>query len=106
MKLSIRKAPVAVGWALASITLTFAAVPAGAQSKSETSAVSSNMSSAATSAMPDVVGIRPGMPAQEAYNALKARNANVKIGIGKFMMPGLGDKPTVTSMAAQVVDGS
>lgn len=59
-----------------------------------------------SAALPDVVGIRPGMPAQEAYNALKARNPNVRIGIGQFLVPELGDKPIVTSMSAQVTDAS
>jgi len=66
--------------------LTFLPLHAGAQS------------------VPDVVGIRPGMSAQEAYNALKARNPNVKIGIGQMVVPGLGDKPIAVSMAAQVTD--
>jgi hypothetical protein len=101
-KISMRKPRVAVGFALAGCVLAFGAAQAGAQSKPDAAAGAS----AVISAMPDVVGIRPGMPAQEAYNTLKARNPNVKVGIGQFMMPGLGDKPTVTSMAAQVVDGS
>src|SRR5262245_45702853 len=98
MKISIEKPLVVVGGALVGCAFALAAVEAGSQARPDATAVSA--------AMPDVVGVRPGMPAQEAYNALKARNANAKIGIGQFMMPGLGDKPTVTSMAAQVIDGS
>ena len=58
----------------------------------------------APSALPDLVGIRPGMPAQEAYTILKARNANIKIGMGQAPIPGFGDKPVVTEMRAQVTD--
>jgi hypothetical protein len=58
------------------------------------------------SALPDLVGIRPGMPAQEAYTILKARNPNIKIGMGQAPIPGFGDKPVVTEMRAQVTDPS
>jgi hypothetical protein len=60
----------------------------------------------ASSALPDLVGIRPGMPAQEAYTILKARNANIKISMGQAPIPGFGDKPVVTEMRAQVTDPS
>jgi len=78
----------------------FPLLHASAQSGTVTAAVAT----AVSPAVPDVVGIRPGMPAQAAYNALKARNPSVKIGIGQMNVPGLGEKPIVVSMAAQVTD--
>jgi hypothetical protein len=60
----------------------------------------------ASSALPDLVGIRPGMPAQEAYTILKARNPNIRISMGQAPIPGFGDKPVVTEMRAQVTDPS
>src|SRR5262249_59333572 len=59
-----------------------------------------------SSAVPDIIGIRPGMSAQEAYNLLKARHAGIKIGVGQFQIAGLGDKPIPTQIAAQVEDAS
>ena len=68
------------------------------QSKPEAAAVSF--------ALPDVAGIRPGMPAQEAYSILKARHSGIKIGVGQLQMQGLGDKPIAVQIAAQVVDAA
>ncbi len=59
-----------------------------------------------SSAVPDVIGIRPGMSAQEAYSLLKARHPSITIGVGQFQIAGLGDKPIPTEIAAQVVDAS
>ena len=70
---------VAVG--LGSFALVFATLTLLAQSAPQT---------LRASALPDVAGIRPGMPAQEAYNLLKARNRNIKIGVGQMLVPGLG----------------
>lgn len=61
---------------------------------------------AAPSVFQGVAGIRPGMPAQEAYSLLKARNPNIRIGIGQMPIPGFSEKPIVTEMSAQVVDAS
>lgn len=58
----------------------------------------------ASSSGPDIVGIRPGISAQEAYNLLKARNASIKIGVGQSQVPGLGDKPIVNVISAEVLD--
>lgn len=60
----------------------------------------------ASPALPDLVGIRPGMPAQEAYAILKARNPNIRISMGQAPIPGFGEKPVVTEMRAQVTDAS
>jgi hypothetical protein len=59
-----------------------------------------------SSALPDVAGIRPGVPAEEAYNLLKARHPSIKIGVGQLQMQGLGDKPISAQISAQVVDAS
>jgi hypothetical protein len=67
---------------------------------------SNTLGQSATSALPDLVGIRPGMPAQEAYTILKARSPNIRISIGQAPIPGFGDKPVVTEMSAQVIDPS
>jgi hypothetical protein len=85
---------------IVSLGLVFA-VPqpkATAQSKPQAPEVSS--------ALPDVAGIRPGMPAQVAYNLLKARHPSIKIGVGQLQMQGLGDKPISAQISAQVVDAS
>lgn len=60
----------------------------------------------APSAIPDVAGIRPGMSAEEAYKLLKARNPNIRIGIGQIPIVGFGEKPIVTEMRALVEDRS
>jgi hypothetical protein len=57
------------------------------------------------SGLPDVVGIRPGMSAQEAYNALKARANGSKIGIAQSIIQGI-HQPVVTVMALQVTGSS
>src|SRR5215471_12941456 len=84
------------------LSFAFFASSAHAQARKEASSVPSGVSSA----LPDVAGIRPGMPAQEAYNLLKARNRNIKIGVGQMLVPGLGEKPIVTEMRALVEDAS
>jgi hypothetical protein len=56
------------------------------------------------SSLPDVVGIRPGIAAQDAYNLLKARNPSVKVGVGQVPIQGFGDAPVSTAISAQVID--
>src|SRR5713101_5752046 len=53
----------------------------------------------ATSALPDVVGIRPGISAQEAYNLLKARAPRAQIGVGQIPVAGVTEKPVPVSLA-------
>jgi hypothetical protein len=60
----------------------------------------------ASSAIPDVAGIRPGMSAEEAYKLLKARNPTIKIGLGQMSIPEFGEKPIITEMRALVEDRS
>lgn len=55
--------------------------------------------------LPDIVGIRVGMSAQDAYNALRARANGSKIGIAQSMIPGI-QQPVATVMALQVVGSS
>jgi hypothetical protein len=80
------------------LALSFCSLAAQAQTKQGVAS--------ASSALPDVAGIRPGMPAQEAYAMLKARNPNIRISMGQAPIPGFGDKPVVTEMRAQVTDAS
>jgi len=54
--------------------------------------------------LPDVVGIRPGISAQEAYDLLKARSPGAKIGVGQFPVAGVTDKPVPVSMAVKIID--
>jgi hypothetical protein len=49
--------------------------------------------------LPDVVGIRVGIPAQEAYNLLKARYPRAHIGIGHYAIAGVTDKPVPLMIA-------
>jgi hypothetical protein len=55
--------------------------------------------------LPDVVGIRPGMSAQEAYDLLKKRAAGALIGVGQSAVEGVSDKPVPVSMAVQILIG-
>ncbi len=55
---------------------------------------------------PDVVGIKPGMSAQEAYNALKARANGAKVGVGQMMIPAITDKPVAVVMSVRPLDTS
>jgi len=80
------------------LALSFCSLAAHAQTK--------QAAAPASSPIPDLVGIRPGMPAQEAYAILKARNPSVRISMGQAPIPGFGDKPVVTEMRAQVIEPS
>jgi hypothetical protein len=55
--------------------------------------------------LPDVVGIRPGMSPQDAYNILKARANGSKIGIAQTMIEGV-QQPVVVLMSLQVMGSS
>jgi len=56
--------------------------------------------------LPDVVGIRPGMSPQEAYNVLKAHANGAKIGIAQMMIPAITDKPVAVLMSVRPLDVS
>jgi hypothetical protein len=56
--------------------------------------------------VPDVVGIKPGMSPQEAYNLLKVRANGAKIGIAQMMMPAITDKPVAVLMSVRPLDVS
>src|SRR5690348_4428646 len=57
------------------------------------------------SGVPDVVGIRPGMSAQEAYNTLKAMSNGAKVGIAQTRLPGVS-QPVVVLMSLAVLGSS
>lgn len=57
------------------------------------------------SGVPDIVGIRPGMPAGDAYNILKARANGAKVGIAQERVEGI-QQPVVVLMALQVMGSS
>jgi hypothetical protein len=73
----------------AGVTLAFA-VPALAQQPSS---------------LPDVIGIRPGMPAGDAYNILKAKANGAKIGISQQMLQGI-QQPVPVLMSLRVMGSS
>ena len=55
-------------------------------------------------ALPDVLGIRTGIPAQEAYDLLKKLAPGALIGIGQFPVAGVSDKPVPVSMAVKTLN--
>src|SRR5438105_3965619 len=59
---------------------------------------------AAQAGVLELGGIRPGMTAQQAYEALKARAHGAKIGIGEYSVAGLSEKPVPNSMAVFIPD--
>jgi hypothetical protein len=74
-----------------------AAISAAAQAKGEGAAPNS-------ATLPDVVGIRPGMLAQEAYEMLKKLAAGAQIGVGQFPVAGVSVKPVPVSMAVKTLN--
>lgn len=66
----------------------------------------SSLAAQTSTSLPDVVGIRPGMTPQEAYNALKAHGNGAKVGIGQLIMQGISDKPVVVTMSVKVMGSS
>ncbi len=79
--------------------LTAAGYPQSSASSSSTPAPPPNYA-----ALPDILGIKPGMPAQQAYELLKAHSPKSKIVIGQYPMPGVSEKPVPTAMAVSVLD--
>ena len=75
-----------------------AAITGSAQSRTPTAPPQS------ASTLPDVVGIHPGISAQEAYNLLKARSPQAKIGIGQFRVAGVTDQPVPVSMSIGILN--
>jgi len=51
--------------------------------------------------LPDVVGLRPGISAQEAYAFLKARAPKSLIGIGQYPIAGISDKAVPLAMSVR-----
>jgi hypothetical protein len=52
----------------------------------------------------DLAGIRPGMTAQQAFDALKARAHGAQIGVGENSVTGVSEKPVPNSMAVFIPD--
>jgi hypothetical protein len=59
---------------------------------------------AAASGVPDVAGIRPGMTAQQAYDALKAHAPRAKIAIGQNTVEGVSATPVPDLMTVKIDD--
>jgi hypothetical protein len=88
---------------LIGVAIAAGAANVAAQSQTAPSASAPRQSSASpVAALPDVVGIRPGISAQEAYDLLKARAPRAKIGVGQFPVAGVTDKPVPISMAVNI----
>lgn len=66
---------------------------------------SAPLSAQTATGVPDVIGIRPGMSAQEAYTALKAHSNGAKVGIAQARIAGI-DQPVVVLMTEQVLGAS
>ena len=58
-----------------------------------------------SSSAPDVIGIRPGMSAQDAYSVLNAHANGAKVGIAQMMIPGIS-QPVVVVMSVEVLGAS
>jgi hypothetical protein len=76
--------------ALALLILTIMAVYVTGQQPAEVAPVIST-------SLPDIIGIHPGMPAQEAYSILKTHYPRAHIGIGQYS--GMGAKPVPVLIA-------
>ena len=75
----------------------FLAIAGGATAQSNATTASAPAANGAV--LPDVVGIRVGIPAQEAYNLLKARYPRAHIGIGHYAIAGVTNKPVPLTIA-------
>ena len=62
-------------------------------------AADSAPSPATSGAMPDVVGLRPGIAPQEAYNFLKAYDRSAAVYVSDTSLPPAGAKPTPVAIA-------
>jgi hypothetical protein len=73
------------------------AIAVGAMAQSNANPASAPATNGA--GLPDVVGIPVGIPAQEAFNLLKARYPRAHIGIGQYAIAGVTDKPVPLMIA-------
>lgn len=53
---------------------------------------------------PDIIGIRPGMPVQEALKMLRAHDPNAYLTIGQATIPELGPKPAPSLLHLAIED--
>lgn len=85
--MSTRTLATVIGFAMA------VTVGGSAQSRSQAPSPS------AVTALPDVVGIRPGISAQKGYDLLKKLAPQAQIGIGQYPVAGGTDKPVGETLA-------
>jgi hypothetical protein len=64
----------------------------------------SSAQAAASTAVPDVAGLRVGMTAQEAYEVLKARAHGAMIGVGQYPVEGVSAKPVPNIITVRIPD--
>jgi hypothetical protein len=83
-------------------TLAFILVMAlGTQSRS----IAQLPTSAASSKLPDILGIYTGMSAQDAYALIMAHDSLKRVKVGQVAIPELlGDKPAIYAMAPDTLD--
>jgi len=62
------------------------------------------LAQAPSSGVPDIAGIRPGMTAQQAYEALKAHAPRAKIAIGQYPIEGVSATPVPNLMTVKIDD--
>lgn len=79
------------------LVLALAVVAGAAQSRNQTA------SPTQAAAVPDVVGIRPGIMPQEGYDLLKKRAAGGQIGIGQLPIAGVSEQPVPSLIAVNVL---
>jgi hypothetical protein len=53
---------------------------------------------------PDIIGIRPGMPVQDALKLLRAHDPNAYLTIGQATIPELGPKPAPSLLHLAIED--
>jgi hypothetical protein len=61
--------------------------------------------SSAQGALPDIIGIRPGMPVQEALKILRAHDPKAPLTLGQATLPELGSKPAPSLLHLNVGQG-
>ena len=54
--------------------------------------------------LPSIAGIRPGMPAQKAYEILKAQAGGAQFGIGEYPVAGVSAKPVAQAFSVRIIN--
>ena len=75
-----------------------------ASQESHRSTAIASKGAAASRTSPDIIGLRPGVPLQEAYDRLRAHNRIAKVGAGRMAYADFGAEP-VTFALVQAEDG-